>query len=377
MIDWKSHRADFPAADDYTYFNSAGISPMSIRVKNAIDEVSDMFVRQGMLCEEAVFGRVEEIRDSAAGFIGASKEEIAFSRNTTHAILLAANSIRFKEGDNVVMPAIEFPANVYPWMALTERGVELRMVEPEDGKVTAEMLIDICNDRTRVVTASYAQFSTGQRIECSELGRYCREKGILLHIDAIQALGALKIDVKEDMIDLLSCGGHKWMAAAPGIGLFYCRKELIESLGIPNPGWTGVVSPREYLDYRFEYRKDAARYEEGSPNLQGIYAIGAAIDRFLEIGTDKVESRIMELTTMLAEGLEERGLEVTSPFADHERSGILCFVDPERDSEEIYQRLAGSKVVCSLREGAVRLSPHIYNNEKDIERFFTCLEVTK
>ncbi len=350
---------------------------MSIRVRKAIGEVSDLFVQKGMLCEEKVFERVADIRSSAAELIGASNKEIAFSKNTTHAILLAANSIRFSKGDNIVMPAIEFPANVYPWMALTEKGIELRMVEPEDGKVTAEMLTDICDERTRVVTVSYVQFSTGQRIECSDLGMYCRRKGILLHVDAIQGLGALKIDVEKEMIDLLSCGGHKWMMAAPGVGLFYCRRELIEKLGIPNPGWTGVVSPHDYLDYRFEYRKDAARYEEGSYNLQGIYALGAAIDRFLEIGSREVESRIIELTSLIAKGLESRGYSVTSPFEDNERSGILCFIDPKRDSEEIYRQLTESNVVCSLRGGAVRLSPHIYNNEKDIERFFTCLEVTR
>ncbi len=374
-INWNGYRAEFPATGEYIYLNSAAISPMSTRVKAAIDEVNDLFLYKGLMAEEQVSGRVVEIRKSAAGLIGASPAEIAFTRNTTHGVLLAANGIRWKTGDNVVMPAIEFPANVYPWMGLTRSGVELRMVEPDEGVVTAEMLIDVCDKRTRAVTASLVQFSTGHRIDCEELGTFCRNKGIYLHIDAIQALGALKVDVKRCGIDFLSCGGHKFMLATPGIGIFYCRAELLEAIDIAYPGWTGVVNSRDYLNYDFTYRDDAARFEEGSCNFQGIYGLGASIDRFLEIGVERTEDRILHLTGMLASGLEKRGYTVTSPFDKGERSGIICFTHPRMKSEDIQRRLDARSVTCSLREGAVRLSAHIYNVEEDIEGFFEKLEV--
>lgn len=374
-IDWEKYRAEFPAAENYIYFNHAAVSPMSTRVRKAVDTVSDMFLREGMLCEQKVFDRAMEVRAAAAELIGASPGEIAFTRNTTQGVLLAANGINMKPGDNVVMPAIEFPANVYPWMGLTRKGVELRMVEPDEGKVTAEMLSDVCDKNTRAVTVSYAQFSNGYRIDCEELGSFCRSKGIFLHVDSIQALGAIDIDVKRENIDFLSCGGHKWMLSMPGIGIFYCRKELISQLELSNPGWTGVINKDDYLDYEFTYRDDAARFEEGAPNFQGIFALGAAIDCFLEIGLPRVEERIMELTGLLASGLEERGYLVTSPFEKGERSGIICFTHPEKDSTVIHRSLSDRKVVCSLREGAVRLSPHFYNDETEIERLFKMLEV--
>ncbi len=348
---------------------------MSTRVRKAIYEVSDAFVHKGILCEKEVFERMDQVRSAAATLIGATPEEIAFSRNTTQAVLLAANGIRIGDGDNIVMPAIEFPANVYPWMGLTRKGVELRMVEPEDGKVTAEMLSDVCDSKTKVVTVSYVQFSTGHRIDCMELGTFCRDRGIYLHVDAIQALGALKIDVRSEKIDFLSCGGHKWMLATPGIGIFYCRRELISELDISNPGWTGVIESRDFLDYQFEYREDAARFEEGSPNLQGIYAMGVSIDRFLETGPDNIETRIMHLTSLLEAGLTRDGYTVTSPFEDKERSGIICFIHPEKDTEHVYRILTEKNVVCSLREGTIRLSPHFFNSEQEINRFFEILEV--
>jgi selenocysteine lyase/cysteine desulfurase len=284
-------------------------------------------------------------------------------------VQIAAGSIRWKEGDNVVLPSIEFPANVYPWMGLWRRGVEIRMVEPgDDGLVTAEMIADVCDSRTRAVSVSQVQFSTGQRTDLGELGGFCRNKGILLHVDGIQGVGAVGIDVDKSKVDLMSVGGHKWMMALPGVGMFYCRRELLETLDIWNPGWTGVVNPRDFLDYDFTYRDSAERFEEGSPNLHGIYALGVSIDRIARLGRETVENRIIHLTGVLAEGLEDRSLTVISPREDGMSSGIICFSSESEDAGSIFERLTGAGIVCSLRENAVRLSPHMYNTEEECER---------
>jgi selenocysteine lyase/cysteine desulfurase len=282
-------------------------------------------------------------------------------------VQIASGGIRWNEGDNVVMPSIEFPANVYPWMGLLRRGVELRMVEPDEGLVTVDMLADVCDASTKAVTVSWVQFSTGHRIDLDELGAFCRNKGIYLHVDAIQGLGALEIDVKRSKIDFLSAGGHKWMLALPGVGIFYCRKELYGEIDIWNPGWTGVVNPRDYLDYDFTYREEAERFEEGSPNLHGIFALGVSIDRILKLGPDTVESRILSLTGRLADGLRDRGFRLISPLGDGEKSGILCFNSETEKAQSIFERLQEAGVVCSLRENAVRLSPHMYNTEEECE----------
>jgi selenocysteine lyase/cysteine desulfurase len=371
---WTSVREEFPVASRYIYFNHAAISPLSTRAQRALDALSDLLARNGVLAEDEIMGMVSRIRANAAKLIGAAPDEIAFVKNTTQGVLIAAGAIRWREGDNVVMPAIEFPANVYPWMGLQKLGVELRLVEPEDGAVTADMLTDVCDRRTRAVTVSQVQFSTGYRIDLDELGGFCRDRGIYLHVDAIQALGAMTIDVERYGIDFLSAGGHKWMLALPGVGLFYCRKGLYDELDIPNPGWTGVEDSRNFLDYRFVYRNEAARFEEGSLNLHGITALGVSIERLLEIGPARVEERILHLTGLLAAGLVDRGFSVTSSLEDGERSGILCFEHPARDSESIFTRLREAGVICSLREGAVRLSPHMYNTEEECGRLLALLE---
>jgi selenocysteine lyase/cysteine desulfurase len=365
---WKEVRGEFPVSGGTVYFNHAAISPLSDTAREALDSLSGL-LGKGSLGEEEIFSRVAQIRASAGGLIGADAREIAFLKNTTHGVLTAAGAIRWKEGDNVVMPSIEFPANVYPWMGLWKRGVEIRMVEPgDDGLVTAGMLSDVCDRRTRAVTVSLVQFSTGHRIDIAELGSFCREKGIYLHVDAIQSLGALGTDVRESKIDFLSAGGHKWMLALPGVGIFYCRHDLLGELDVPMPGWTGVVDPRDFLDLDFTYRDEAERFEEGSPNLHGIYALGVSIDRLHRLGTDAVEKRILSLTGRLAAELEKRGFTVKSPLGEGQRSGIITFESGAEDTRQVYDRLSGAGVVCSLREGTVRLSPHMYNTEEECDK---------
>ena len=364
---WKEIRGEFAVSDDIAYFNHAAVSPLSVTSRESLDRLSGM-LGGGVLAEDDIFARVADVRSGTARLIGAGADEIAFVKNTTHGVLIAAGGIRWKEGDNVVMPSIEFPANVYPWMGLWRRGVELRMVEPSEGLVTADMLADVCDSRTRAITVSWVQFSTGHRIDLDELGDFCRNRGIFLHVDAIQGLGALEIDVKKSKIDFLSAGGHKWMLALPGVGIFYCRKELLDEIDVPNPGWTGVVNPKDFLDYDFRYRDEAERFEEGSPNLHGIFALGVSIDRIMKLGKDKVEKRVLSLTGRLAEGIEKNGLRVKSPLGDGEKSGILCFDSEKEGTRSIFDRLREAGIVCSLREDTVRLSPHMYNTEEECER---------
>jgi selenocysteine lyase/cysteine desulfurase len=366
--DWTRWRAEFPIARRYVYMNHAAVSPLSPRVVEAMNRIERGFLEKGVLCEDWVFPRVDEARRAAARLVGARPGEIAFTRNTTNGVLIAANGIRWRRGDNVVMPSIEFPANAYPWIALEKRGVRVRLVEPREGRVTAEMLMRACTRRTRAVTASLVQFSNGYRIDAAALGSFCRERGIYFHADAIQSLGALRCDVGAMKIDFLSTGGHKWLLGPAGAGFFYCRGDLLDELDVWNPGWLGVENAWDYLNFRQGPRPDAARFDEGTRNLYGISGLGASIERFLEIGTANVERRILALTDYIDRGLSERGCRITSPRRRGERSGILCFVHPRDESAKLFEKVLTKRIVLSLRQGAIRFSPHFYNTEAEADR---------
>ena len=367
-VDWNRYRDEFPVTERYLYMNHAAVSPLSTRVKSAMQTVSDGLAESGNLFGDELFNRCEDVRSSLGRLINVSPDEIAFTRNTTQGVLTAAMGIRWQKGDNVVMPSIEFPANVYPWMGLSRFGVHVKLIEPESGRVTAGMLADACDERTRLVTASLVQFSNGYRIDINELGSFCRGRDILLHIDGIQALGMIDLDLSKPGIDFLSAGGHKWLLSVPGIGFFFIRKQLITELDLWNPGWTGVVDPWNFLSYDPTYRDDARRYEEGSLNFHGIYALGASVDRFLEIGMSAVEDRIISLANLLQERLAEMGCTITSSLGPAERSGITCFNHPRWETERLFLSLSDAGAVVSMREGSIRVSPHFYNTEEEIER---------
>jgi cysteine desulfurase/selenocysteine lyase len=373
-VDWERYRREFPAAKRYVYFNHAAVSPLSTRVLAAMNAVEDGFLAKGILCEDAVFGMLDSARKSAARLVGARASEIAFIKNTTQGVLLAANGIRWRRGDNVVLPSIEFPANAYPWLALAKRGVRTVLVKPRDGRITAEMLARACTARTRCIAASAVQFSNGYRVDLGALGAFCRDRGIYLSVDGIQSVGMLRCDVRSMKIDFLSAGGHKWLLGPVGTGFFYCRGELLDDLDIWNPGWLGVRRPRSYLEYDPTPQIDARRFEEGSYNLYGIAGLGATIERFLEIGPARVERRILNTTDVLERGLRSLGCEIVSPRGKSERSGILCFRHPAVPTEKLFDDLMAARVVVSLREGAIRLSPHFYNTEDETRRI---LDLTK
>jgi cysteine desulfurase/selenocysteine lyase len=372
-IDWDRYRKEFPAAKRYIYFNHAAVSPLSTPVLEAMNAVSSGFLEKGVLCEEKVFGTVESARKGAARLIGARSDEIAFVKNTTQGVLLAAGGIRWKRGDNLVMPSIEFPANVFPWLGLEKRGVRVIFVKPRDGRITAEMLAAACTARTRCVTVSSVQFSNGYRIDLAALGRFCRGRGIYLHVDGIQSLGMLRCDVRKMGIDFLSTGGHKWLLGPVGTGFFYCRRGLLDELDVSNPGWRGVKNAWSFFDHDPTPRADAARFEEGTLNLYGIVGLGASIDRFLEIGMANVERRILGLTETLEDGLRSRGYLIASPRERSERSGILCFSHPKKKTEALYEKLGAARVIVSLRSESIRLAPHFYNTEKEAARLLDLL----
>jgi selenocysteine lyase/cysteine desulfurase len=323
------------------------------------------------------YRRVNEIRGAAAQLIGAQAREVAFVKNTSEGICYVASGINWVRGDNVITTSAEFPSNMYPWMALRDRGVELRVVEEESGRVPAERIIEMIDGDTRLVSVSAVQYASGYRVDLKQLGAACQQQGVLLCVDAIQSLGVHPIDVKEMKIDFLSSDGHKWLCGPEGAGIFYCRRELLSHLTPSEPGWMCMINADDYSNYQFEFRDDAGRFEPGSYNVVGIHGLGAAIELIHRIGTPAIEARVMALTDRLVAGLEERGVRVASSRRPGEGSGIVSFEIENKSAEAAAMELESERrIIVAARDGRLRVSPHVYNTEEEIDSLLAALPLT-
>jgi len=306
--------------------------------------------------------------------INANSDEVTFTKNTSEGLSLVANGLSWQSGDNVVISNVEFPANVYPWQALRDRGVQVRMALEEDGRVPLERLTELIDSRTRVVAISSVQYASGFRTDLATLGEYCQSKGVLLCVDAIQSLGVFPIDVQAMNIDFLAADGHKWLCAPEGAGVFYVRKEFQGHLRPTTVGWLSMKDPFNFGKYQFEFADSARRYDSGSYNLAGIYGLGAAVELLLEIGVENIAKRLIHLTDRLTEGLRDKGYRILSSRAPGEGSGIIAFFSDVHDHEQIQQHLETEhRIVIAVRCGRLRASPHCYNNEREIDQLIDTL----
>lgn len=364
----KEIRAEMPVTRHYNFLDHAAVAPLSRRAGAAmqrfIEEAENhAYARSGLYPES------KRVRVLAGRLLNCHADEVTFVKNTSEGLSYVANGLSWSKGDNVVTAGCEFPANVYPWMNLRSAGVRLKMAPEDKGRVPLERLVELIDDRTRVVTVSAVQFASGYRSDLARLGSVCQERGVLFCVDAIQALGCMPIDVRAMKIDFLSADGHKWLLGPEGAGLFYCRHELLGLLRPSNVGWLGVKDPMNFCDYRLEFRDDARRFDGGSYNLVGIWGLGASIEWLLEIGVDKVWERVQSLTARLAAGVQAKGYRLVSSREPGESSGIVAFVSSVHDHARIASHLRQEyRTVIAAREGRLRASPHFYNSEEEIDQ---------
>jgi selenocysteine lyase/cysteine desulfurase len=268
---------------------------------------------------------------------------------------------------------LEYPSNVYPWQALRERGVETVLLPGREGRLPLETVEAALGDpRARLLALSSVEFGSGARNDLAALGALCRERGVLFCVDAIQSLGVQPLDVAGLGIDFLAADGHKWLCSVEGCGIFYCAEQLQDRLAPRVIGWRNVPDNRDFDTYQTGLQPSAIRYEEGTPNTAGIFALGAAIDLVLELGVEAIWGRVRELTDRLVEGLRARGATVLSPRGA-EASGIVSFRLGDEPPRRTAGRLGAAGVFVVARRGGVRASPHFYNDESELEALLAAL----
>ena len=365
-LDWEHFRSLFPVVNKHVYLNNAGVAPTSARVTAAIDRWVHRLASDGLLIETWL-AEAEEVRCRLADFVGAFPREIAFVRNTSHGLALVAEGLDWRADDEVaVCTEIEYPSNVYPWLHLAERGVRVTEIEPVAGGVTVEAVDRAIGQRTRVLALSAVQYASGHRADLKAIGELCAERGVLFCVDGIQIVGAAPLDVKQLGIHFLSADGHKWMLGTPGIGFLFVDESVCDRLRPVLVGWKSTTDAFNIDRTHFELKTDASKFEEGTPAFPLIAGLGAAIGLLQELGLEQIQARIQKLLASLENSLLAIGCQV-APEPVH-RAGILTFVKPGVSCEKIFQEAESKSIRISIRRDRMRVSPHVYNNERDIER---------
>jgi selenocysteine lyase/cysteine desulfurase len=372
-MSFENIRKEFPVADELIFFDHARVAPLPERVRKVVTAFVDDATQFGTAHYESWLLELERTRKKFAQLINADLGEVAFVKNTSEGISIVANGFDWQLGDNVVIPDIEFPANVYPWWNLKQRGVETRMVKSVEGRVLFDDLVKQVDGRTRILSISSVECNSGFRSDLNRIGAFCKEKGVLFFVDAIQSLGVLPMDVKKDHIDFLSADGHKWMLSVEGLGGFYISKEVVDKVRPVTMGWGNVINAANFMDYDFTLQADAKKFEEGTPNTMSIHAFGAALELLLEVGIDNIEKRVMSLGDCVIGELKSRGIKIYSSTLLSERSGNISFA-LDKDVGRLYSFMLENKVKLTVRDGLVRFSPHFYNNEEEILKVFDLLD---
>ncbi len=373
-MDFSSVRNEFPIKRNRIYLNNASIAPMSNPVIAAVNAFMADVRDNGrnnypQWCKHAD----HDIKGRIANMVGAHKSEIAFIKNTTEGILIVANGIDWQPGDNVIIADIEYPSNVYCWMNLKKRGVHIKWIQTRQGRFIVDDVAALIDHHTRLVSLSAVQFLNGFRCDLEKIGDLCHSKNVLLNLDGIQLLGALHLDVSRCRFDFLSAGGHKWLAAPIGTGIFYCRQSSLEHLHPQNVGYHSVDKSEDDIDYDLTFKPHAGRFEEALVNFPGIRGLEAAVEMIMSLGTERIQKHILALTHLAYESLKSRNYRIVSPFEENERSGILCFKHPSISTQQIWERLQEAKVDVAVRGDALRMSPSFYNDEDEVQAMLAAL----
>ncbi|MCU0621045.1 MAG: aminotransferase class V-fold PLP-dependent enzyme [Gemmatimonadales bacterium] len=367
--------AEFGQLGQVAYLDAASIGILPERSRRALVEMADLRARP-WYAKDRLFAIFAESRRLAARLIGASPAEIALTGNTSIGLNTAARMLPLGPGDIVLVSEREFPANVYPWLRLAQQGVVTEMVPlTSRGWPDEDRMVERLRDpRVRCLAVSAVQFASGYRADLVRLSAATRASGAFLVVDAIQALGQLPIDVGEVEIDLLATGGQKWLLSPWGTGFLYVRRALVERLLPPYAGWLAFEGTDDFnrlTDYGTEWHHDARRFELITLPFQDFAAMNRSLQLLLEVGPAAVQRHLRRVYEPLEAMAERRGLERASPEGAA-GSGVLCLRVP--GAERALHALRDEGVICSLREGALRFSAHLYNTPDDTARASEVLE---
>lgn len=357
-------RSLFPVVEHAVYLNNAAESPMNLRVKHALDTYTELALHEPYKKESPR----NAIRERLAAMFGGSRSDYALITSTGVGIGMVAQGFPWQKGDNVVLPADEHWNNTFPWLALREKGVDVRLVEPDsDERVMPESIARCVDKRTKIVACAAVRFNTGFRADLQKIGEIAHAHNALFLVDAIQCAGAIPMHVEKLGIDIMAAAAFKWLLGLPGSGFLYINEQARQIISPILPGM--FAAENDFRELR--YLDDARKYETGTFAYPLFHAWRAGLDLLQEIGIDTIHTRILTRTDRIIHGLTAKNISIISPIEYHdERSAIISFsVGDDNANERLVERLAEKRIIVALRDGRIRVSPNFFNTEDEIDMF--------
>ena len=367
--DWAALRREFPTLAKCTYLDIARktIPPLCQEqaVQSYFRDVYDHAGADAWSADNVALARAE-----MAQLLGAKPAEIAFTKNTTEGLTIAAHAFDLQAGDNIVLTDMEHVANIWPWKHWQQKGVQIRYAKNRAGQLPVEAFMEQVDARTRVISTAYVTYGNGFRVDLPKLGTECRSRGIRLVVDGVQAAGLLAAPLSSLNADMIAIGGHKGLFGLTGTGILYCREELVDQVQTPfvkEPSAAGTNTVKAHLNSQFDYVRIAHRFEGGNPNFLGIRVLRAGA-KFLEsVGLTHIEDRVQSLTSHCLAAMQKNNLKTETPEAWSERAQIINVIVPEAGGlMDVLREKHG--IIVNVKDGRLRLSMSFFNNEEDIDK---------
>ncbi len=361
---------EFSLSGELIYLNHAAVGPWPKRTAEAVIKFAEQNSRYGSHFYLEWLQKENELRGQLRQLINApSVDDIALVKNTSEALSFVAYGLPWQAGDNIVSSNEEFPSNRLPWQSLAGQGVEFRQADLAAGDSPEDAMLALVDERTRLLTVSSIQFASGLRLDLEKIGAFCKRRGILFCVDAIQSLGAVQFDVQACHADFVMADGHKWLLGPEGLGVFYSTPEARDRLKLTQFGWHMIKNMPNFDNVAWEIEPSARRFECGSLNTLGIHALSASLSLLLETGMDEVERAVLALSDYLTKAIEANDALLLLSRPDRRlKSGIVVFAHRQVANDILYRHLQRNGVVCALRGGGIRFSPHFHNSRDEIDR---------
>ena len=367
--------AEFPQKEGLIYLNHAGISPWPQRTAECIKCFADENVYQGPQDYSRWLTTESTLRKQLQQLLNApSPDDIALLKNTSEGLSMVAAGLPWQAGENIVSSDQEFPSNRIVWESLQHQGVSLRQACLEDSASPEDALFNLVDERTRMIAISSVQYATGLRMDLARIGAFCKDHQILFCIDAIQSLGALPLDVQALQADFVAADGHKWLLGPEGLAVFYVSGAIRERLRPTQYGWHMVERQGDFERREWEAAHSARKFECGSPNMLGIHGLHASLSLLQECSIEEISRIILKNSTYLHDNLSSiRNISLLSAQQPKRLSGIINFRHRQWETASLHQHLQRQGLICAVRGGGIRLSPHFYNTRAQLDRVLESL----